>query len=55
VTHRSLFDNTIQGLKHTTKPIITLQGHPEANPGPHDAAFIFDDFLTLLRHHAGAR
>lgn len=48
VTHRSLFDDTIQGFRHTKKPIISVQGHPEASPGPQDAGNIFDEFLTLI-------
>lgn len=48
VTHRSLFDNTIQGFSHTTLPLWSFQGHPEANPGPHDIAILFDNFSRLL-------
>ena len=42
VTHRSLFDGTIQAIKHKTKPAFAFQGHPEASPGPHDVADLFD-------------
>jgi len=49
ITHRSLFDNTIQGIKHQTKPAFALQGHPEASPGPHDIAYLFDQFIELIR------
>lgn len=45
VTHRSLFDNTIQGLKHRTLPITSFQGHPEASPGPKEIEYLFDDFI----------
>ncbi len=48
VTHRSLFDNTIQGFSHATLPLWSFQGHPEANPGPHDVAVLFDKFSRLL-------
>ena len=49
VTHRSLFDNSIQGIKHCEKPAYAFQGHPEASPGPHDAVAIFDDFIHAMR------
>ncbi len=49
VTHRSLFDNTLQGLSHKTLPAFGFQGHPEASPGPHDADLLFDEFITLLK------
>lgn len=48
LTHRSLFDNTLQGFKHKTKPVIGFQGHPEASPGPHDIVTVFDDFINLV-------
>ena len=48
VTHRSLFDNTLQGFIHKTKPVIGFQGHPEASPGPHDILELFDDFINLM-------
>jgi carbamoyl-phosphate synthase small subunit len=49
VTHRSLFDNTIQGLRHATKPIFCLQGHPEASPGPHDTFEMFHRFVDMMK------
>ncbi len=52
ITYRSLFDNTIQGFKHVNKPILSFQGHPEANPGPNDAEIIFAEFLTLVSSHS---
>ncbi|WWP00255.1 MAG: glutamine-hydrolyzing carbamoyl-phosphate synthase small subunit [Candidatus Dasytiphilus stammeri] len=51
VTHRSLFDGTVQGLKLTDKPVFSFQGHPEASPGPHDASSLFDKFISFLVTH----
>ena len=48
VTHRSLFDNSLQGIKHRHKPAFGFQGHPEAGPGPHDMQPIFDQFIQLM-------
>ncbi len=48
VTHRSLFDGTIQGLARTDRPAFCFQGHPEASPGPHDVAPLFDRFVELM-------
>ena len=48
VTHRSLFDGTIQGLARTDQPAFCFQGHPEASPGPHDVAPLFDRFIQLI-------
>jgi carbamoyl-phosphate synthase small subunit len=45
VTHRSLFDNSIQGVKVVNKPAFSFQGHPEASPGPHDVSGLFDVFI----------
>ena len=47
-THISLFDNTLQGLARTDKPAFCFQGHPEASPGPHDIAYLFDRFTALM-------
>jgi len=51
VTHNSLFDGTIQGIHRTDKPAFSFQGHPEASPGPHDAAPLFDHFIELIKQH----
>lgn len=48
VTHRSLFDQTIQGIHRTDKAAFSFQGHPEASPGPGDAAALFDHFIGLM-------
>lgn len=49
VTHRSLFDNSVQGIELTDQPAFSFQGHPEASPGPHDVAYLFDKFIDELR------
>ena len=49
VTHRSLFDQTLQGLHRTDRPAFGFQGHPEASPGPHDVAPVFDHFIELIQ------
>ena len=51
MTHKSLFDNSLQGLKHNDKPAFSFQGHPEASPGPHDVAPLFDHFIELIKDH----
>ncbi|MBZ0090616.1 MAG: glutamine-hydrolyzing carbamoyl-phosphate synthase small subunit [Sulfuricellaceae bacterium] len=47
-THRSLFDGTLQGIARNDKPAFSFQGHPEASPGPHDVAYLFDRFTALM-------
>ena len=47
-THVSLFDGTLQGIARTDKPAFSFQGHPEASPGPHDIAYLFDRFVSLM-------
>ncbi|MEK8019022.1 MAG: glutamine-hydrolyzing carbamoyl-phosphate synthase small subunit [Candidatus Parabeggiatoa sp.] len=47
-THRSLFDGSLQGIRHTDKPAFSFQGHPEASPGPHDVAALFDQFIKYI-------
>jgi carbamoyl-phosphate synthase small subunit len=48
VTHVSLFDKSLQGIERTDKPAFSFQGHPEASPGPHDAAPLFDKFIEQI-------
>jgi len=49
VTHTSLFDGSLQGVHRTDRPAFSFQGHPEASPGPHDAASLFDHFIELMQ------
>ncbi len=48
-THRSLFDGSLQGIERTDCPALSFQGHPEASPGPHDVAPVFDRFIAMMR------
>jgi carbamoyl-phosphate synthase small subunit len=48
VTHLNLYDGTVEGFRHTTKPIFSVQYHPEASPGPHDADYLFRQFLDEI-------
>ena len=47
-THRSLFDGSLQGIERSDRPAFGFQGHPEASPGPHDVAPVFDHFIELI-------
>ena len=51
VTHKSLFDGSLQGIHLTDKPAFSFQGHPEASPGPNDAAPLFDHFIELIEQY----
>lgn len=51
VTHKSLFDGTLQGIERTDKPAFSFQGHPEASPGPHEASELFDHFIELMEQN----
>ncbi len=53
ITHRSLFDGCLEGVRHRSKPAFSVQYHPEASPGPHDSHYLFDQFLALIREHQG--
>jgi carbamoyl-phosphate synthase small subunit len=48
-THKSLFDGSLQGIARTDKKAFSLQGHPEASPGPHDVAPLFDQFIDNIK------
>jgi carbamoyl-phosphate synthase small subunit len=50
VTHLNLYDGTVEGLRHRRRPVFCVQYHPEASPGPHDADYLFDDFLELIEN-----
>jgi len=53
-THRSLFDGSLQAVRHSEKPAFSFQGHPEASPGPHDVAHFFDYFIELIKSSSQA-
>ncbi len=55
VTHRSLFDKSLQGIRHKEKPAYGFQGHPEAAPGPHDIAIIFDEFVQSMKRVSSSK
>ena len=52
VTHKSLFDGTIQGIEHSSQPFFSFQGHPEASPGPHDLKYLFNRFEENMKKNA---
>ncbi len=52
ITHKSLFDDTIEGIKLKNKPVFSVQYHPEANPGPQDSKYLFKNFIQDVKKHA---
>jgi len=48
LTHVNLYDRTLEGIRHRTLPAFSVQYHPEASPGPHDARYLFDEFRDLM-------
>jgi len=53
VTHVNLYDGTVEGLRHTSRPAFSVQYHPEASPGPHDADYLFGDFINVIEEQRG--
>jgi carbamoyl-phosphate synthase small subunit len=53
ITHINLNDNTVEGLHHNLLPAFSVQYHPEASPGPHDARYLFDEFIKMMEKHKG--
>jgi len=54
ITHLNLNDHTNEGLRHRSLPLFSVQYHPEASPGPHDARYLFDDFVALMKGGSGS-
>ena len=52
ITHKSLFDNSIEGIKLKNKPVFSVQYHPESNPGPQDSVYLFQEFINNMKKNA---
>ena len=52
ITHQSLFDNSIEGIKLKSKPVFSVQYHPESNPGPQDSIYLFEEFIRSMKQNA---
>ena len=55
LTHMNLNDQTLEGMRHKSLPLFSVQYHPEASPGPHDAAYLFDRFARMMEEHQAER
>jgi carbamoyl-phosphate synthase small subunit len=54
LTHINLNDHTLEGMRHKTLPFFSVQYHPEASPGPHDASYLFTEFVSMIQRWARA-
>ena len=52
ITHQSLFDNSIEGIRLKNKPVYSVQYHPESNPGPQDSVYLFEEFIENMKKNA---
>ena len=52
ITHQSLFDNSVEGIKLKNKPVYSVQYHPESNPGPQDSVYLFKEFIDSMKKNA---
>jgi carbamoyl-phosphate synthase small subunit len=52
ISHISLFDQTVDGMKSKSQPLFSVQYHPESSPGPHDSRYLFDKFIELMKSNA---
>jgi len=52
ITHQSLFDNSVEGIKLKKKPVYSVQYHPESNPGPQDSVYLFKEFIESMKKNA---
>jgi carbamoyl-phosphate synthase small subunit len=55
LTHINLNDNTVEGMRHMSLPVFSVQYHPESSPGPHDSRYLFDSFVTMMRDYRRAK